>query len=106
MNAKTLRALKESIFHWKNNETVSYEQAEIGPEYCALCRMFLGDGNACRGCPVFEYTGETGCHGTPYDDIEMIDDTHDAEDRWPILATREREFLESLLPADVEEDDE
>jgi len=31
---------------------------------CAYCRQYLD--NDCQGCPIFEDTGQEGCHGTPY----------------------------------------
>lgn len=64
-NAQTLRALDDSIAHWKRLSTNS----QIGDECpdasnCALCKRHLHEG--CVDCPIFDATGRDTCRGTPY----------------------------------------
>lgn len=58
----TERALRESIRHWRANTFGAFEGR--GPFDCALCRLYLQE--MCKGCPVFAFTGNPGCVGTPY----------------------------------------
>jgi hypothetical protein len=38
-----------------------------GVTSCAFCREYYDYG--CKGCPVYEDTGQTLCNGTPYDAV-------------------------------------
>lgn len=60
MNAKTLKALKESIQSWKTREIRKY--TDIMSEHCALCHLFLFKSH-CVGCPIYE-TVDGGCKNT------------------------------------------
>ena len=66
MNAKTRKALKESIAHWKRHATgKSYMDERVHSEDCALCALFLE--SRCDGCPVKKKTGLHLCQGTPWE---------------------------------------
>lgn len=102
MNAATLKALKDSIEHWKRDNVGARHPKDrrIGAYSCALCQAFP----SCFGCPVDEKTWSTSCEGTPYKDA------FEAGIRWQknptaenkaifhAAARREVKFLESLLP--------
>ena len=60
MDEKTRGALERSIEHW-TRRTRGHSDTD-----CALCGLFNNKQYHCRGCPVFERTGQTGCDGTPY----------------------------------------
>jgi len=69
MNAKTLKALKDSIAHWKRMATGMARNLETPKgDHCALCRRFYDqDGkDICEGCPVKNKTGHRCCNETPY----------------------------------------
>lgn len=75
-----------------------------GGETCVLCQvyhpMFNGKqgkkDKSCRGCPVYEHTGEEGCLGTPFDGVHGLL-TRSPE--WKLAVQSELDFLISLLPA-------
>lgn len=99
MTPQALVALKESIEHWKR-VVASPLTEKIGPEECALCKLFLLNKNgllhSCRGCPIYASTGQQFCNGTPYDtcaNYMYIRNFH-----FLIHAQRELDFLISLLP--------
>ena len=54
MNAKTLKALRASIAHWKRMRAdINCDEAPFGSQ-CALCQIFLNQRNGkpdCVGCP-------------------------------------------------------
>lgn len=105
MDEKTLVALCGSIdVKWKG---IRYRGGEDrGFTNCPLCHPFVV--NHCKGCPVYEVTGETGCDGSPYPawvNHHLYD--HEGSDHWIIhpgckeceeLCDEEIAFLESLLP--------
>ena len=74
MDDLTKQALEESIEHWEKNTTCDIDDASVGAGNCALCLIFFYDENKrylpeqklCKGCPVYEKTGEKFCKGTPY----------------------------------------
>jgi len=98
MTPQALAALKESIEHWKR-VVASPLTEKLGPENCALCKLFLLNKNgflhSCRGCPIYASTGQQFCNGTPYDTYAVVD-MRDPES--VIFAQRELDFLISLLP--------
>lgn len=103
MNARTLRALKGSIKKWEN--IITGVGVDLGPTNCALCRQFnvydeRQDTVDCTGCPVFDHTGQHGCHGTPYDEWSDHDFIRVRDDLPESLriAKDELKFLKSLLP--------
>lgn len=104
MNAETIAALEDSISAWKLKiEVQSWEDIRIGPEACPLCQIFFYEENRCRGCPVYEKTGEEGCVDTPFEDAyrvyeEWFETGGNASivEQWARVAQREVEFLESL----------
>lgn len=93
-----LKALKESIAHWKRLAT---GKRGIGEYHdctsCALCEAYLYD--KCNNCPVKLKTGRRFCVGSPW---------HNADKQWERFgydspqfkkaATVQLEFLKSLLP--------
>ena len=114
----SLTALRGSIKHWEENLAAKEpKEASTRAQDCPLCQIFLlapKDYSRPRvvsqceyGCPVWEFTGETGCQGTPY---EKADDTlcdwRNGEatiDDWREAAKAELDFLKSLLPKGSEQ---
>lgn len=104
MDSKTLEALKGSIEKWKG--ILVGEIEDEGISNCPLCR--LHHKNRCRGCPVSEKTGKDNCTGTPYDiwvfhqfrreDWGNQQAWKATDKRSKVLAQREIDFLEDLLP--------
>ena len=98
MNATTLKALKESIKHWKRLSTKRMEREWIGPDHCALCGLFWRQTPRCKGCPVSELSGSTLCQKTPYSEVLKVIkfglDSHEFKE----AAKEELKFLKSLLP--------
>jgi hypothetical protein len=103
MDPNTLRALKGSIAKWE--AIVDGTGVDNGPDNCPLCQLFRnasGNRVRCDGCPVAMHTGETGCHGTPYDAYEEEENLGDLSDgEMKNLAAAELSFLKSLLPKDA-----
>ncbi len=95
MDKKTLEALHGSIRKWE--AIVAGTGIDDGHRNCPLCQMFLleldgftSKNPMCRGCPVYERTGETGCKRTPYDQYHDVENEENAR--------AELAFLRSLLP--------
>lgn len=88
MPAETLAALKRSIAHWEM--VVADPGRRTGAKDCALCGLFNNVDGRCRGCPVYEATGYSGCRGSPYDEF--------MDHRTSSNAQAELSFLRSLLP--------
>lgn len=63
---RAVKALTESIAHWKRMSDGKARPGE-GPwaENCACCKTFMRD-RRCGNCPVALRTGQGGCGGTPY----------------------------------------
>ena len=98
MDKKTLKALKGSIRHWKDNlkkaKTGRLTGNGLTSASCPLCVKFKSN---CKNCLVFLRTGTEDCGGTPY--YEVKDAVYDADQSDVIEACEaEVEFLESLLP--------
>lgn len=107
MDRATLNALKGSIKHWEDNvKAMRFEEANVGPEHCALCMEFFD--LDCEGCPVRRFTGHRGCGGTPYgeaenayylwDEASGAVETIRAREEFQARAREELEFLINLLP--------
>jgi hypothetical protein len=66
---EVLEALKGSIKKW---EGIAYEgKKNLASEDCPLCWLFNHYPNAirdCKGCPIYNETGQSACQGTPYMD--------------------------------------
>lgn len=110
MDEKTLTALRASIEKWRGYATTTpMEDIRLTISSCPLCVLYRLKSPYCRGCPVFEKTGEACCCGTPFEAAEA------AHDEWYFAILEEREmqsdeaafraaakaefeFLESLLP--------
>jgi hypothetical protein len=96
-----MKALEESIEHWKDNVALAKSGKLIGisPRFCALCLLFLN--GRCVGCPVFKRTGQLYCRGTPYDKAAFLREylfQGKESDRRGLIQACEEEvaFLESL----------
>jgi hypothetical protein len=96
----TRAALEASIKHWEEN--VAAETAydvKIGPNECALCRMYWEQHN-CGECPVAAATGEPECDLTPFVDAWRAwgcwRESDDMRDAWRQAAQAELDFLKSL----------
>ena len=112
MNKVTLTALKKSIKHWEENVAAKTSD-EVNPytSACALCKVFLNWERAapCEGCPVMAHSGMELCMDTPWVAAERAwsrwarSKSAQVQEKlrkaWVIAATRELEFLKSLLPA-------
>jgi hypothetical protein len=109
MDDRTLAALDASILHWEQNAAAKKPgDASCGPDDCALCDVFNdGSFETCRGCPVFERTGEALCADTPYVKAHNAyknwvwasrDEESQRGDEFRVAAREEAEFLRSLRP--------
>ena len=99
MDAKTLEAMRGSIRKWER--IVEGTGEDEGANNCPLCHLFHSDfrkddENMCKGCPVAESVGVSGCLSTPY---FLYIDCETKEN-----AQRELDFLISLLPPGVSKD--
>lgn len=79
-----LALLREGVRHWKRVECAvrrdranakcfghrfNMNEEGIGYANCALCKKYHYKRRKdlqCKGCPVFQNTGQTSCAGTPY----------------------------------------
>lgn len=96
MEPSTLKALKASIEHWKRLEAGETGE-RIGADNCPLCGLFWD--LCCVGCPVRNQTHQRWCKDTPYDRVDEVVDVYGyGSKEFRLVATKEREFLESLLP--------
>lgn len=109
MEKETLKALKGSIKKWKKIER-STRALDEGAKNCPLCALYyMTNINAiCKECPVNINGQKAGCCNTPY--FEWLDHQQDKHPHFKEhhrgrncptcleLATKERKFLESLLP--------
>ena len=72
------RALRKSILKW---EAIAFEGGfDNGTGNCACCLQFYDGPPECKGCPVFQSTGQQFCEGSPY---ELWSDHHDEYDGMP-----------------------
>ena len=99
---KMLGALRKSVKHWERLASGTHEPGE-GPygESCALCKLYLGDGRECDGCPVKSITGKPLCQGTPWRSaaIRWESSDSDAHERFRFAAIVELNFLKAVLKA-------
>jgi hypothetical protein len=106
MTKKAIKALKQSIAHWRRLATnkIKFEET-VGSHECALCLAFnttekKAKKARCYGCPVFEYTHEQFCEGTPFEAAaKAFEFWRENNQREGFLkkARAELAFLESLL---------
>jgi len=108
MDAKTLKALKESIQKWE--EIIAGRGIDEQGKNCPLCSLFWNDKSKmkhCLLCPIFLNTGKKYCWDTPYSDwADHQDQYHHMQEfnKYIIcptcrrLAKAELVFLKSLLP--------
>ena len=106
-----------SIMKW-HNIVESKDSEDRGEENCPLCKRFLVgstcDGSTCNDCPVKEKTKVDLCEDTPYKDwvahhvlahsnngvMLVYYKRHEGCYECLELATKERDFLISILPVD------
>lgn len=113
MTPQALTALQKSIAHWERVATGNRQPDElVGGGWCDLCTEFnhsMSWNKRCKGCPVYEKTGEQFCAGTPWVEIERVLDGRCGEeatadwldtDEAAELAAKELAFLKSLLPVE------
>ena len=107
MSPSTLHALQASIRHWEAlAATTTADQIAIGPDKCGLCKEFWFTPeriDQCKGCPVFEKTGERFCGSSPFEKANSLWDSWDEDEEfpwkeWKEAAQEELDFLRSLLP--------
>jgi hypothetical protein len=110
MNAKTLKALRDSISHWKRivgKKTLPDES--IYSDSCPLCKLFSSAENPnakpfCGGCPVAKKAGMSGCKYTPWEAAAWeaaVSECYSSGQSSPefIKAAKvQLKFLKSLLP--------
>jgi hypothetical protein len=126
MDDIALNALKASIEAWIG-KAKEETPPRIGSSTCPLCQEYNngrgGEDNACRGCPVYAKTGQTGCKGSPYDACipvhnewehatymydrhsnpqSLLADVSAARLAWMPKALDEIIFLQSLLVEELE----
>jgi hypothetical protein len=103
MNAETLEALRGSIAKWQR--IAAGTGVNRGPIDCPLCLphcpSFQDTPVECEGCPVKQATGKPNCLGSPYWKFLKADVPGASAEHLQHLAAAERDFLISLLPADV-----
>ena len=99
MNAKTLKALKDSIAHWDRMANgVSRISEEPSSRHCALCVLFINNPE-CAGCPVAKAAHISHCGNTPYFEAEHWFSQHGKRHpKFKAVALGELAFLRSLLP--------
>lgn len=69
----------------------------VGMSTCALCYKHKG---RCDDCPISDYTGKTGCNGTPIDGYDDDEDETDVED----ISKEMVLFLKRILKRVIVED--
>ena len=58
-------ALEKSIQKW--DSIAGGIGIDCGSRNCALCKLYNMSRNiTCKGCPVRDFTGASGCSGSPY----------------------------------------
>ncbi len=100
MNAKTLKALKASIEHWRRLRDNRFCGEYAGQDDCPLCQLFAAGfaKHRCRGCPIDDKT-KRNCRNSPYTKAHSA--FHNdalSETAWRKTAQAEIDFLKSLLP--------
>ena len=88
-------ALNSSIAHWNRLATGNSGELEnTGPKDCSLCVKYYRN-NACVGCPIEDYTGFSGCQGSPYPALWKYG--HDKDHpRFQKAAAKFRDWLKKL----------
>jgi len=97
MTKVALKALKESISHWKRLANGKAADGEsVGPENCALCVKFqLTHDTHCHKCPIRQKTGQAMCVETPYGKAHVAMEDYGLESRqFRTAAKAELKFLQ------------
>ena len=87
--------LEVSIAKWEDIAK-GKDMDDFGGYNCALCYVIQRGDNICKGCPIFEKTGETDCWGTPFEKYEDAWDNRANKRTLKAIAKKELEFLKSL----------
>ena len=108
LKENTIRAIRGSIKHWKEN--VARVRKHLAPDLsttdCTLCREFIPrtDGkDSCVKCPIFKKTGKPLCEETPYVEASAMLHLYRRKDStfsWDNLldtCLEELKFLQKLL---------
>lgn len=107
MKPETLKALRESIAHWRRmRDTVDWDETPRGCD-CPLCERFCANEPHCElageKCPVYEKTGKGGCFATPWAEANSAYSQRLAyPEDWKYAADKMIKFLESLVPVENE----
>lgn len=91
MTPEALKALNESIEHWKRMRDDRERGESPSATDCALCRQFSN----CIGCPVADEVGVDGCQDTPFEDARTAF-WKGTDSEWQAAAQKEIDFLEGL----------
>lgn len=59
-----LKALEQAIVKWKG--IVHFDKRCFGPDDCKCCKIWNHKPNYCKGCPIYEFSGDIFCNNTPY----------------------------------------
>jgi hypothetical protein len=96
---KTLSALKRSVKHWEENLDANHIlDIQIYEDDCPLCAIF-GEDDACKGCPIRDYTGKPDCLKTPWEKVRNEYDNNLIASPGPRLKNaiiKELDFLKML----------
>ena len=70
-----VKLLNWSVEKWEGIFDAKDAYKDQGTSDCPLCLTYFNrkhptDGSYCYGCPVREFTGMTGCAGTPYEGFQ------------------------------------
>lgn len=71
----------KTIEHWIR---VYNGDESIGAVNCPLCNKYSKYPLPCKGCPVYQYTGQSRCENTPYNDVldHMLDHFESHESKY------------------------
>ena len=96
-----VRALEASLHKWIDG-IVREDYTFLGSSAnCACCNLWVAYPNFCDGCPIAERGNNSGCAGTPFEELsEALEDFYDAFGYTPEMekaAMAEYHFLLDLL---------
>ena len=113
MKHEAHKALLASIEKWKQNEAAqTIKEVLVEVKDCPLCTLYYSQNSrCCHQCPVRIATGEALCVGTSYTEVAAVKfslflqrgSTAVVSPELRYHITKEREFLESLLPTPTPE---
>lgn len=106
MSKEVLKALQESIEHWKENVKAARkgEPLKIYSDDCPLCILRDKKGKTCgKMCPIAKRVGadefsRNGCSETPWHNVALTYDMNPNRAELVKACKEELRFLRSLLP--------